>query len=380
MIINRYNYQELFLLYVDNELDAVEKKAVENFIQQNADLEAELRMLQQSILRADQAIVFENKKSLLRFNAMENNIHAGNWEEFSVRYTDDELGSAEKLELENFIQANPRYQQGFGLVQSLKFTPDEAIVFPDKESLYRHEKDNKPVILPWWQVSAAALVLLFAGVLWLNNRNVTTLSEGTAKILKPDSSGKVKTTISETPEKREIAKAGHSSGSMVDPSPIKKDNVVLSNNSSKRNTQNKRLINKSSLKLTSSKKEDAAEAINKKQEPISVKIGDDLKDERKKRVITLTAIDPSKETAIQRIIEQPGIKTNNVNHQESASAETIASTDISENIYFANIPVVKKNSFRSVLRRASRLIDKTTSFKTSKKSSLLIGNVEIAFQ
>ena len=38
MIINRYNYQEFLLLYVDNELNAVERKTVEDFIQQNADL------------------------------------------------------------------------------------------------------------------------------------------------------------------------------------------------------------------------------------------------------------------------------------------------------------------------------------------------------
>ena len=90
----------------------------------------------------------------------------------------------------------------------------------------------------------------------------------------------------------------------------------------------------------------------------------------------MATIDPSKVTTIQRIEDQPGKKTNDVNYSKSTVIETTSNTDMSENVYF----VEKKNSFRGILRKASRLIDKTTSFKTAKKSSLLIGNVEIAFQ
>ena len=43
--INRNNYEEFFLLYADNELDAETKLAVENFVQQNTDLAVELEML-----------------------------------------------------------------------------------------------------------------------------------------------------------------------------------------------------------------------------------------------------------------------------------------------------------------------------------------------
>ena len=63
MNIDRNNYEEFFLLYVDNELSAADRKAVELFVQHNADLKAELDMLQQTVFNADD-VVFEHKTSL----------------------------------------------------------------------------------------------------------------------------------------------------------------------------------------------------------------------------------------------------------------------------------------------------------------------------
>ena len=57
MKIDRFNYEEFFLLYVDNELSAAERKQVEAFVEQHPDLEEELMMLKQSQLKPDTSVI-----------------------------------------------------------------------------------------------------------------------------------------------------------------------------------------------------------------------------------------------------------------------------------------------------------------------------------
>jgi hypothetical protein len=71
MQINRQSYEEYFLLYADGELNESEKKAVEEFIDQNPDLAAELSIIQETVVKPDGTIVFENKELLFR-NESEN--------------------------------------------------------------------------------------------------------------------------------------------------------------------------------------------------------------------------------------------------------------------------------------------------------------------
>ena len=66
--ITRSNYEPWFVMYIDDELSIAERKAVETFIQQNPDLEEELVMLQQSVLRPDERIVFEPKEKLYKYD------------------------------------------------------------------------------------------------------------------------------------------------------------------------------------------------------------------------------------------------------------------------------------------------------------------------
>ena len=59
------NYEERFLLYIDNELEKEKKEEVEKFVLQHPQFQDEFTLLKQTVLESE-TIVFENKKSLLK--------------------------------------------------------------------------------------------------------------------------------------------------------------------------------------------------------------------------------------------------------------------------------------------------------------------------
>ena len=50
MSINRHNYEEFFILYLDNELSSEHRRQVELFVEQHPDLGEELQLLEQTRL------------------------------------------------------------------------------------------------------------------------------------------------------------------------------------------------------------------------------------------------------------------------------------------------------------------------------------------
>jgi hypothetical protein len=70
MKINTANYEEYFLLYIDNELSTEQKTAVENFIEANPNYQKEFELLKQAVLSPEN-IEFEDKVLLYRLEEME---------------------------------------------------------------------------------------------------------------------------------------------------------------------------------------------------------------------------------------------------------------------------------------------------------------------
>ena len=159
MNINRLNYEEYFILYMDNELSNEERRQVEAFTSQHPDLKEELDILSQYKLEPDIQIVYTRKEELLKQNG-NTAINSNNYEEWFSLYADDELNNEEKTSVDNFIAANPTLKREFKLFLMAKLVPEE-VVFADKDSLYR--KEEKVVYLRWWKIAAAAVILLGIG-------------------------------------------------------------------------------------------------------------------------------------------------------------------------------------------------------------------------
>ena len=161
MKINRNNYEELFLLYVDGELTALQMQTVDRFAAENPDLLTELKMLMQTKLEVE-PILFDTKHLLLKSNDKE--LSQQNYEEHFLLYVDDELKQDEKSEVETFVLQHPQLQASFTLLKQTKLEP-EHIVFDDKSSLYKRE--NKPVVyLSFTRIAIAAAIIGSIFLVW----------------------------------------------------------------------------------------------------------------------------------------------------------------------------------------------------------------------
>lgn len=154
MNINRNNYESFFLLYVDNELSAAERKTVELFVQENTDLQEELLMLQQTIIIAEETS-FGDTSVLLKeegISALQENL---------LLLADNELSADQKASLLKTIAADKAVAADWASLQSAKLQP-ETIVFEDKASLYR-KAPAKVVGFNWKRLAAAAVFIGLLG-------------------------------------------------------------------------------------------------------------------------------------------------------------------------------------------------------------------------
>lgn len=159
-MITRHNYEEYFILYLDRELDAATSREVEAFAARHPDLQAELDLLLQTRLQPDMDVSFAGKESLLRSGATAE-INAGNYEEWFFLYIDNELTPQQRLDVEAWITDKPGYAAELQVLQHTRLQPDNSIVFPDKQSLYRTETRVRAMF--WRRIAIAASLILAIG-------------------------------------------------------------------------------------------------------------------------------------------------------------------------------------------------------------------------
>ncbi len=183
MKIGLDNYEEFFLLYLDNELTAGDRAMVEVFLNDHPHLKAEFELLQQTILLPDEILMSD--KSALLFNAG-NTIHEGNYEEWFLLYADKELTPAQQTSVEVFVLQNPALQSSFDAIMKTILVP-EQMVCTFKGELYKKEKSRRPFLyfsFSQMAVAAAFITVVVSGwmlfkqppatnsALTANNRNI----------------------------------------------------------------------------------------------------------------------------------------------------------------------------------------------------------------
>lgn len=376
MNITRHNYEELFILYLDNELTAAERQRVEDFAASNPDLKAELDLLLQTRLTADTSITFDSKDTLL-YSASQK-IDAGNYEEWFLSYTDNELTADERKAVEEFVAANPVTGKELQALQLAKFQPETAIVFPDKSTLYRKEEKAKGIVLSWKRVAAAAAILLVAGTsaFMLLSRNEATEDASIA-------SGTVKPPASVTTSTGPDTGNDVTSKTTSTASSTKNDMVPATADKNKEVTSNDKTV------VPSKKTVDPVTIVPVNEEPVKeslVKHNNNLPQpthnpnvnpsiEETQAYAKLDA--PVREglTNSKQINQLPLVTP--VNAEPSLIRHQITETTADDDISYAAEPV-KKNKLRGFFRKVTRTFEKTTNIKaTDEDDRLLIGGLAI---
>lgn len=367
MNINRYNYEEFFLLYVDNELTKEERAEVETFVQENPDLEEELLMLKQSSLRPDMNIHFPGKSSLMKPEAA-GLVNETNYEEFFLLYVDDELETILRKEVEQFAASKPQYQTELNLLLQTRIEPQTSIVFPDKSLLYKEESERKPVVIVWWRVAAIAAMLLIAlGIFWINNREQTV--PGTIAVNEKQNDQPAVT--NQAPQTINKEEAQDEKMATVD----RKEPV---NNHEFAGT--KKVERKDNIAPK------GTEENIQQQLAMNTTVPEPVVD---------NAIQPEATNNVARVDYSQNISTTlekaNVNNRVRvmAAANVLpnvsdepddAETSDKEDIYFANTTVDRKNKLRGLFRKVTRVFEKTTNLPAIEEKGILIGNFEIALK
>lgn len=386
MNINRNNYEEFLLLYADNELSFTERQAVEDFLESNPDLKAELQSILDSKLHTEH-VPFFNKAMLYKSDSF---ITAENYESYFLLYADNELTDDERIETEKYAASTPPLQKEFDLIQQTKLVADEEIVFADKSVLYRKEEPARVIRISWMRVAVAAAIvgfILLAGILLFNKKSDGVHLDVARKELPAENKAGDKNAAPQstpvsptnnTTEEKNIASVDEKDNKpVVDKNELKQQqttnpkslqqNIDVVNVSVKENKKAKPVVTKQNDIPSSLVNNDKQIVLNKAD-------GDAVRVNRNTQQETIVKADNSKEivdVAVGPEQIKDYVKTA-VNNEEEENKTSFAVFPVSEE-------KVQKSGLRGLIRKVKRVISRRNSNDDDEKDSkkIYIGSFAI---
>ena len=383
MMINRYNYEEYFLLYVDNELPVSDRATVELSVQQNPDLASELKIMEQAKLPGEEVVIFENKQVLYKKESA--GINMQNYEEYFLLYIDNELKDADKKAVEKFVLQHPQLQTEFTLLNRTILEP-EIIAFSDKGSLYRRE-ERRIIPVMWRRIAAAAA---FIGLVFMTWRLIPSTENTRIASVKPDN------------QKAELSNTNN----IVAQNPVQSqaDAVATDGPSQrkdlKKNTEEKlnqkRMDQKENLVKNNTqpgKNDELADNQQNNTPPIKNNPEDNIDNNTsiQSTDIAVTKIDQpadvpvSKHTDIEPSSDIIAFQNTNITgssyHSDNTIFQPVVYKDLNINDDDRSINVgsmqLNKNKLKGLLRKAGRLISGKGKNNTNNDGKLQVANLEI---
>lgn len=371
MNINRNNYEEFFLLYADNELPADQRRAVEDFVEQNPDLKEELNLLNELRLEPDTTIFFDNKESLLQpVSFKDDAAPITEDEEKILSFIDLELSAAETTELKQKLAENPALRTELELFTKTKLRPDMSVVFPDKSLLYRSSQEKTRVIrMTWVRVAVAASIILATGLLWFNNSVDETAGTGPLARVTETTTGNNNTVGGDELDPAENNPGNKENGTENTPQVIQDQQPSLASasipNAVKAN------------KKTRANSQAAEQASMKEADPQVLAAIDNPQNQAK--IITtpgneqsLVNVSPNL-SRVNEIIDRPVTEANV--KSDYATEALMSAQDAVEVVTLENNN--RKGPFRGIVRKANRLFNKVTNPDLD-KPLVRVANFEIA--
>ena len=365
MLINRNNYENFFLLYVDGELSAAHRKMVEDFAAANADLQHELDALKQTMLPKDE-MAFEEKNSLYRSLVIDESL-----QEKLLLKIDDELPKTEFAFVNAAIANDEMAGREYAQLQQTKLDTSEKILFADKHLLYRKEKDNVVIgrFLRW---AAAAVILGFGIFFGISVLNKTHLQD-TAAVKAPSTlnvPGTKKAATNKSPDMAAIKQPGQ-------PVKVPVENAGKETAVAKNSTVIPKKSDRDIVKDILNNNTDPRNIKTPEQSPVLVKKGNDHVPLQKALVE-----DPGQQLALITPKEKLKVVApldNNIVPLENSYAKNASFNEDDRNqnkILYMDEDNVKRSAAGGLFRKVKRFVERTAKIKTG--NTLRIASFELA--
>jgi len=318
MKINLHNYEHYFLMYIDNELSAQEKTAVNDFIKQYPEYAKELQDLQETKIHPA-TINYEDKFLLYQLSEQD---------AACLTYLDNEMPLVEKKSFEQNLSSNTLLQANLDTWQKTILPKDALLeIDPDfKDSLYKNSAQIKPLWTNFsfkqW-ASVAAILAVVIGFSLFNAQKKQALSSFTNNI---DGKGELhKAAVTEINNGADI----NATKNTIVLNTIKKG-TPLSIVASKEQGQNKQIKNNSNafiIKNVAVPNQDIAIVILPKTASYTNSMNEKVTFSKEVLPITISDIKEKTNTDLE-VIAPPQVQYSNMDTDEEERSINIANIEI----------------------------------------------------